>query len=550
MTHYEKHREIIAKAIQASSERKYWAAYPESPRAYDESGDAQAKEWFSKQLNQNFSELKQNGETWVGEEISPYLQLGIGVKYPAASVNTLITQAQQAWTSWAMTSPQNRAGILVECLEAIRNRFFDIAYSTMHTTGQSFLMSFQASGPHANDRAMESIAEGLKQLSAIPYAVEWTKPMGKFDLVMHKTFNPIPKGIGLVVGCSTFPVWNTLPGVFANLITGNPTIIKPHPKAVLPIAVAVAEMQTVLQQAGINPLIVQLAPDTTAAPITKSLAEHAAIRLIDFTGSTAFGTYLESIPGKIAFTEKAGVNTVLLESVTDIKATAANIAFSIALYSGQMCTAPQTIFVPRTGINTPEGLVSVADFEAALVEAINALTDNPKAGPFVFGGVQSEATWQRVKEATKMGGKVILESRSVPHPEFPDARVASPVVLEVDASQHALFGDECFGPIAMVVLTDSTDQSLALSRELAQTKGALTCLAYATDDARKEAIAFAMNTAFVPVSFNLTGAGFVNQHAAFSDFHGTGANPAGNASYTDSNFISQRFAWVGNREMR
>jgi hypothetical protein len=58
-----------------------------------------------------------------------------------------------------------------------------------------------------------------------------------------------------------------------------------------------------------------------------------------------------------------------------------------------------------------------------------------------------------------------------------------------------------------------------------------------------------MNNAFVPVSFNFTGAGFINSHAAFSDFHLTGGNPAGNASFANSEFVSKRFVWVGNRLM-
>ncbi|MCK7473684.1 MAG: hypothetical protein MZV49_09430 [Rhodopseudomonas palustris] len=43
----------------------------------------------------------------------------------------------------------------------------------------------------------------------------------------------------------------------------------------------------------------------------------------------------------------------------------------------------------------------------------------------------------------------------------------------------------------------------------------------------------ATQRAGVALSINLTGGVFVNQSAAFSDFHGTGANPAANASYTD-----------------
>jgi hypothetical protein len=40
---------------------------------------------------------------------------------------------------------------------------------------------------------------------------------------------------------------------------------------------------------------------------------------------------------------------------------------------------------------------------------------------------------------------------------------------------------------------------------------------------------------------------FVNQSAAFSDFHGTGANPAANAALTDSAFVAGRFRVVQNR---
>ena len=46
------------------------------------------------------------------------------------------------------------------------------------------------------------------------------------------------------------------------------------------------------------------------------------------------------------------------------------------------------------------------------------------------------------------------------------------------------------------------------------------------------------------LSINLTGNIFVNQSAAFSDFHVTGANPAGNASLTDTAFVASRFRRV------
>ena len=55
--------------------------------------------------------------------------------------------------------------------------------------------------------------------------------------------------------------------------------------------------------------------------------------------------------------------------------------------------------------------------------------------------------------------------------------------------------------------------------------------------------------AATPVSFNLVGNLYVNQNATFSDFHVTGGNPAGNASFTNPEFVVKRFTWVGFREL-
>ncbi len=51
----------------------------------------------------------------------------------------------------------------------------------------------------------------------------------------------------------------------------------------------------------------------------------------------------------------------------------------------------------------------------------------------------------------------------------------------------------------------------------------------------------------VALSENLTGQVFVNQTAAFSDYHGTGANPAANAAYTDAAFVAGRFRVITSR---
>lgn len=539
----------IADLFKANRERKFFAHYNENPKAYNDDLNAAGLAAFQAKLNTNYALPGNTQSDFYGEEISPYLQTGLGIHYPKTSVDVLINQAQDGFNQWRKLNPQQRFDILFETLEAVSARFFEIAYATMHTTGQSFLMSFQASGPHACDRALEVMVTGLEQLQYYPADVDWVKNMGKFDLTLHKNYKAIPKGIGLVIGCSTFPTWNTVPGVYADLITGNSVIIKPHPKAVYPIAIFVEEMQGVFIKHNLNPNIVQLAIDSTTEPITKKLAEHPEVKLIDYTGGNTFGDYVESL-GKTCFTEKAGINSVIVDSCQNFNAVAQNIAFSFSLYSGQMCTAPQNIYIPSTGVQTPDGIISYENAVEGIRMALKGLMENPKAAAPTLGAIQNDATINRIEDKIKQHqAQTIQLDVHVENTEFNTARLRVPSIITTDASDSSTYMQECFGPLVFIVKTSGFDETLKIVKESASKHGAITCLAYTTDKAKMEKIEDEMNSVFTPVSFNFTGAAFVNQHAAFSDLHVSGGNPSGNATFTNAEYINKRYIWIGNRYM-
>lgn len=551
MSFYKKHDATINKAVRALHDRTFFAAYPEhpAPAVYGETADADGQNKFKATLGKKFEELKQsNPQGWAGQEESPYLQEPLKITYPTFSVASLIDRAKQSFHQWRKVDIHERAGLLVETLERVKSRFFEIAYATMHTTGQGYMMAFQASGPHAADRALEAIAAGYEELQRFPTRALWDKPMGKFNIQLNKEWRAVPKGISVVIGCSTFPTWNSVTGIYASLVTGNSVIVKPHPGSILPIAIVVAEIQKVLAENNLDPNTCQLAVDTFDKMITKELAEHPDVKLIDFTGNSVFGSYLEALSGKTVFTEKTGVNSVILDSVDDVDKVAANLAFALTLYSGQMCTAPQNFYIPEKGIKTKDGVVSFDQFAEKLAANITGLVDNPKAGPFVLGAIQNKNTCTRVTDAEKLNGKVWLKSRAIENPMFKNARIATPVLVEVPASSKEVFSRELFGPIALLIKTTDTDQSIALAQEMALQHGAISCGAYTIDPNVREKIADEMALAATPVSFNLTGGIYMNQNAAFSDFHVTGGNPSGNASFTNPEYVTKRFTWVGHRE--
>jgi hypothetical protein len=138
------YKEIVDRAIQAIHERTFFAQYPEHPKAYGEDAPAKGQEAYNQQVGKQFCGLlQQNPTAWIGEESSPYTKQAIGVTYPAFETDTLVVRAGRAFSTWKNVSPDDRAEVLIEALEKIKLRFFEIAHATQHTTGQSFIMSFQ-----------------------------------------------------------------------------------------------------------------------------------------------------------------------------------------------------------------------------------------------------------------------------------------------------------------------------------------------------------------------------------------------------------------------
>jgi acyl-CoA reductase-like NAD-dependent aldehyde dehydrogenase len=119
--------------------------------------------------------------------------------------------------------------------------------------------------------------------------------------------------------------------------------------------------------------------------------------------------------------------------------------------------------------------------------------------------------------------------------------------LEIPAGDYHIYSHEAFGPIVYIIPTESTAHSVELAKKIATEKGAISCGAYTTDESIMRLIADEMTEAGTPVSFNLLGQIYVNQNSTFSDFHVSGANPAGNATFSDSAFVSKRFSIVGLR---
>jgi phenylacetic acid degradation protein paaN len=547
---FERHAATLERALAALADRGYWSAYSESPspKVYGEGAADAGKAAFDALRDKPFPLDQPGTRGTIGGEVSPF-RFPLGIAYPKPDLDALFAAVATALRAWQKAGPEVWVGVCAEILHRINRQSFLFANAVMHTTGQAFMMAFQAGGPHAQDRGLEAVAYAWAEMKRIPAKAYWEKPQGKNEpLRMEKHYRIVPRGIGLVIGCCTFPTWNGFPGLFADLATGNAVVVKPHPAAILPLALTVRIAREVLAEAGFDPNVVTLVAHEQGDDVAQKLALRPEVRLIDFTGSSANGNWLEANARQAqVYTEKSGVNQIIVDSADDFKGVARNVAFSLSLYTGQMCTAPQNIYLPKDGIDTADGHLTFDQVASGIAEAVQKLLGDPARAVEILGAVVNDGVLKRL-EAARALGTVVLDTQSLVHPLFPEARIRTPLIVKLTAADGDAYLAEWFGPIAFVIATESTEQSLAIARDAVKARGALTMSVYSRAEQVIDRAIDVAEDAGVALSINLTGGVFVNQSAAFSDFHGTGANPAANASLTDSAFVASRFRVVQHRK--
>ncbi|MCL1588039.1 MAG: phenylacetic acid degradation protein PaaN [Actinomycetia bacterium] len=543
---YSDHKELLDRAVIATGERTYWSAYPEHPKAYAAEAGAQGEAAFNELLGTEFATDQAHDGYMDVAESSPF-GVDLAITYPRTDVATVIEAATSAMKDWGRTSADERAGVCLEILDRLSASSFLMGHAVMHTTGQAFFMAFQAGGPHALDRALEAVAYAYAEQKRLPEDLRWEKPQGsRPPLVIDKRWIVRPRGVAVTIGVSTFPTWNGYPGIFASLACGNAVIVKPHPETILPLALVVRTAREVIAEAGFSPDVVQLLVDAPGNLVAKDLVMSPEVGIVDYTGGTGFGNWLEdNVHHADVYTEKAGVNSVIVDSAPDLAGVFKNLSVSMTMYSGQMCTTPQNVFIPQTGVAVGDDMVPYDDVVSGFVSAIDGLLGDDARAAGILGAVKGEATLLRVDEAGA-GATVLSSSRSIDNPDFPGAVVRTPTIIEVDADSD-VYNHEMFGPVIYIVRTRSTEDSIERAKSAALRSGAITWLAYTADESTMNEVIDAAIEAGVSVAFNLTGGLFVNQSAAFSDFHVTGANGAGNASLTDPAFVARRFITIGIR---
>lgn len=544
----DKHAGLLQQAIEAVQTRCAWSPFKDSPssKIHGKAKPVEGQEAFVARLHKKF-ELDLPGiESWVGAEVSPFTLQPLGIHYPVCDPEALIQASTLAMLAWAKAAPALRVALCIEMAERLYERNFEMAHAVMHVAGQSYTQAYSGSGPNALDRGIEALAYASIAMNNVAPSAIYRRDFAGESVALKKTYSLVPRGLGLVICCASFPTWNAYPAMFASLATGNPVIIKPHPNAILPMAIAVEICRGVLKEFGFDPNLITLAVDTVDNPVAGKYIEHPQIQIIDFTGSPRYGSYLErTVNQKLLYTETAGVNSVVIESIDNLTETARAIARAASLFSAQMCTSPQVIYIPKDGVISDGKSISFTEVAQAIIAEIDAIATNPKLAAGIMGAIQGQVSLDVVAEVEAIcereGLQVLRRASPYLHPEFPKARTLTPMVVTLSAEHQSVYAEERFGPILFIVAAEGADAAAAEATELAKTRGTISSYMYSMNEDFIDHWVDIYAQAGANLTINLTGKMWINFAAAYSDYHVTGLNPAGNACLADLAFVASRF---------
>jgi succinate-semialdehyde dehydrogenase / glutarate-semialdehyde dehydrogenase len=389
--------------------------------------------------------------------------------FPAATeveVEAALTNATAAFASWKVAPLEARAETALRVSELFTDRADELARTISREMGKSlkeseeevefasaiFAYYAEKAGEFTADREIESYSGGKAVIEHLP--------------------------IGPLLGIMpwNFPYYQVARFVAPNLIMGN-TILLKHAESCPRSALAIEQL---LHDAGV-PKGVYANVFATHDQVAQMIADQR-LRGVSLTGSERAGAAVAKLAGvhlKKVVLELGGSDPYIVLDADDVAA-AVDTAWETRLYNmGQTCNSNKRIIVNEDIYN------EFVDRMAARAQALQP-GDPMEPTPGTYSPMSSMAAVELLKEqvddAVSKGAKLHAGGEILGDRGF----YFSPAVLTGVTPGMRAYGEELFGPVAVVYRVNSDEEAVRLANDSPYGLGGAV---FSTDVARASAVA-------------------------------------------------------------
>jgi malonate-semialdehyde dehydrogenase (acetylating) / methylmalonate-semialdehyde dehydrogenase len=395
-----------------------------------------------------------NGQNYIdpNEPVSPLMNPASGkpigkVAYASeATCLQALQAAEQAFSSWSLTTPGQRARIL-----------FDFRALLIARQAQLVKLITQEQGKTLED-AKGSVMRGIELIEWYCGLVShWQMPLTT-QAASEIDCYTLRQPLGVCVGVSPFnfpvmvPLWMMIPAIAC----GNTFILKPSeqdPSA----AVRLAQWLT---EVGLPNGVVNVIHGGKES--VETLITHPIVQCVTAVASTqvAEAIYQQAVRlNKRSHTFGGAKNHAVVMEDANMQETAKAIVGAAFGSAGQRCMALSAVVV--VGEETEQALLS------ALIPLIKAIKvgggEEPgmEMGPLISAAHRAKVV-AAIDKGVAEGARLLIDGRGFRSAHFPEGYFLGPTLFGEVTAEMSIYQNEIFGPVLVVARMNTFDEAIAL----------------------------------------------------------------------------------------
>lgn len=393
-------------------------------------------EWLGSESQKSFKAY--NPAT--GEVIA---EVAEGTRADAGKAAEAAHAAQPAfarWTNW------ERSQLCLRIADTIERRSEELAQVVAEEQGKPF-----------HTEAKAEIATAITGFREAAELIKWLE--SSFIPVEHPDKRVYtmrqPRGVYAVITPWNFPVNIPVEYLAPGIAAGNAMVWVPAPST----SVCAVKLMECLIEAGVPDGIVNLVTGEGAV-VGDEIVGHRLTNAVGFTGSSVTGEHIaRRAAAKPLLLELGGNGPTIVFEDADLDTAAEAIAAGCFFNSGQTCSATERILVHQS--------VASALAEKIAGHAKQLRVGNPLDPDVTTGPLNNEKTAAKVdrllEDAVAKGAQIITGGSRLPQLGSP-LFYGPTVVLNV-SHESALSAEECFGPVAPLILFNSEEEALQMAND-------------------------------------------------------------------------------------
>jgi acyl-CoA reductase-like NAD-dependent aldehyde dehydrogenase len=364
----------------------------------------------------------------------------------AADARAACDAAAKAFPVWSALGPNARRKHLLEAAAKLRARSADFSRLCVEETG-----AIAGWGHFNTGFAATILEEAAAMTTQVTGETVPSDHPGTFAMALRQ-----PAGVSVGMAPWNAPVILGVRAIAMPLACGNTVVLKASELCpAVHRGIVDACFEAGLPPGAVN-FITHSAADAPA--VVEALIAHAAVKRVNFTGSSRVGRIIGEICGrhlKPCLLELGGKAPLLVLEDADLDEAVAAAAFGAFMHQGQICMSTERIIVVEK---------VAAEFTKRFIAKTKTLAvGDPTKGNFPIGACVDARTVEHVQalisDATAKGAKVATGGSGSGGAFF------EPTVITGVARGMRIYGEESFGPIVGILVARDAEHAVELAND-------------------------------------------------------------------------------------